>query len=577
MTCECDACERMHQWDSNQTVDFGGKTGETVDFATDDAGTAVTVKAENGAAKVPPELLQQTDAIKAYLRNDGNTVAEKTICVEGRAKPSDYIADPTDQLTASEAVDKAQAAAKESASSASYAKDSADAAMQFAAETAGSAEDAADSASKAAASAAAAKEAAENPVLPIASASALGAIKVGENLSIAADGTLSAQAQADVPQATETTAGIAKLYDAFGTQTDGGITPRAVKDGIGDAENLPVVPVAKGGLGTTSIEDAKALLEVPEAYTLPAATASTLGGVKKGDGLKLASDGTLSVDAGNGLAINARTKMLEVPVGDGLGYTTDGIEVKLGDGLSFDANGNVKSNINIFAPMSVITPPTWPTSPNSIAFGNSSSASGSGSTAFGTDASAAGMNSVALGRNAKATSDNSIAIGYGSTSTSGNVVSVGTASAVRRIVNVGNPINQTDAATKEYVDSNAASSYIIVDLSSAGQVNKNSSVDITDSEIVSRFEVIYDSFNDGALFGTSISVIIDGNKYSKTCDLIRTNESTTGFYLKFAINVINNAYINIFVYYILNDSGEFIVRITNEGNYDISDLIIFAL
>lgn len=192
MTCECDACERMHQWDSNQTVDFDGKTGETVDFATDDAGTAVTVKAENGAAKVPAELLQQTDAIKAYLRNDGNTVAEKTICVEGRAKPSDYVADPTDQLTASEAIDKAQAAAKESASSASYAKDSADAAMQFAAETAGSAEDAADSASKAAASAAAAKEAAENPVLPIASASALGAIKVGKDFSIAEDGTLNA-------------------------------------------------------------------------------------------------------------------------------------------------------------------------------------------------------------------------------------------------------------------------------------------------------------------------------------------------------------------------------------------------
>ena len=194
MTCECDACERMHQWDSNQTVDFDGKTGETVDFATDDAGTAVTVKAENGSAKVPAELLQQTDAIKAYLRNGGNTVAEKTICVEGRAKPSDYVADPTDQLTASEAVETAQAAANESASSASYAKDSADAAMQFAAETAGSAEDAADSASKAAASAAAAKEAAENPVLPIASASALGAIKVGENLSIADDGTLNAQA-----------------------------------------------------------------------------------------------------------------------------------------------------------------------------------------------------------------------------------------------------------------------------------------------------------------------------------------------------------------------------------------------
>lgn len=192
MTCECDACERMHQWDSNQTVDFDGKTGETVDFATDDAGTAVTVKAENGAAKVPAELLQQTDAIKAYLRNDGNTVAEKTICVEGRAKPSDYVADPTDQLTASEAIEKAQAAANESASSASYAKDSADAlaigrtgfsAASFAAAALAAAFDALSAASSA--------EPAVSAANCIA-ASALGAIKVGKDFSIAEDGTLNA-------------------------------------------------------------------------------------------------------------------------------------------------------------------------------------------------------------------------------------------------------------------------------------------------------------------------------------------------------------------------------------------------
>lgn len=482
MTCECDACERMHQWDSNQTVDFDGKTGETVDFATDDAGTAVTVKAENGAAKVPAELLQQTDAIKAYLRNDGNTVAEKTICVEGRAKPSDYVADPTDQLTASEAIDKAQAAAKESASSASYAKDSADAAMQFAAETAGSAEDAADSASKAAASAAAAKEAAENPVLPIASASALGAIKVGENLSIAEDGTLNAQA---------------------------------------------------GG-----------------------------GTVEPGAGMKLDDNGNLAVNVGNGLAVNKNTNMLEVPVSDGLGYTTNGIEAKLGDGLSFDASGNVKSDVNVISPKTVGMPPT---------------ASGVNSIAIGYGAQASGPRSVALGVNAKATSDNSIAIGYNSAASAANVVSFGNASTNRRIVNVGKPINQYDAANKEYVDS---SSTVLkqVDMSSVGVVAKNATVDITDETIVAFFENnLFYSFGDSNLFQVSMYVTIDTNVFLLSCSLIRSNDNGYGFNMRFILNVSDNNYTNVYVYLAISDDGESIVRVKNEGNYDISDLKIVAL
>lgn len=42
-------------------------------------------------------------------------------------------------------------------------------------------------------------------------------------------------------------------------------------------------------------------------HTLPAATASTLGGVKVGRGLTVTKDGTLSVTSVNGFSIKAQT------------------------------------------------------------------------------------------------------------------------------------------------------------------------------------------------------------------------------------------------------------------------------
>lgn len=41
--------------------------------------------------------------------------------------------------------------------------------------------------------------------------------------------------------------------------------------------------------------------------------------------------GTVSVDAGNGISVNEHTKMLEVPIGEHLSYTSQGIDAKEGD------------------------------------------------------------------------------------------------------------------------------------------------------------------------------------------------------------------------------------------------------
>lgn len=55
------------------------------------------------------------------------------------------------------------------------------------------------------------------------------------------------------------------------------------------------------------IEDGIAASSANTSHTLPAATASTLGGVKVGSGLTVTKDGTLSVTSVNGFSIKAQT------------------------------------------------------------------------------------------------------------------------------------------------------------------------------------------------------------------------------------------------------------------------------
>ena len=72
--------------------------------------------------------------------------------------------------------------------------------------------------------------------IPIASADVLGAIKVGSNLSISAEGTLSADAQ----QVT--------LYSSTGQNTDGAMTQKATTDALAlKADSSSLAPVATSG------------------------------------------------------------------------------------------------------------------------------------------------------------------------------------------------------------------------------------------------------------------------------------------------------------------------------------------
>lgn len=72
--------------------------------------------------------------------------------------------------------------------------------------------------------------------------------------------------------------------------------------------------------------------------------------------------------------------------------------------------------------------------------------------AIGYTAGAGGGYSIAIGNLAKTSALRSVAIGDKSTTTDADTVSVGNSTTKRRIVNVGTPTADTDAATKAYVD-----------------------------------------------------------------------------------------------------------------------------
>ena len=76
-------------------------------------------------------------------------------------------------------------------------------------------------------------------------------------------------------------------------------------------------------------------------YTLPPATASTLGGVIVGDGLQVTPQGVLSVIPQD-LPIATQDTAGVVKAGNGVRVKSDGtLEIRLGKNLSFDTSGNI--------------------------------------------------------------------------------------------------------------------------------------------------------------------------------------------------------------------------------------------
>lgn len=129
---------------------------------------------------------------------------------------------------------------------------------------------------------------ANNYTLPVATTSTLGGVKQGTNVTIASDGTISAT-DTTYSNATITAAGLMSSTD------------KSKLDGIAANANNYTLPTASasvlGGIkvGTNlSIDSNGVLSSTDTKYTLPTASASTLGGVKVGTNLSIDANGVLS-------------------------------------------------------------------------------------------------------------------------------------------------------------------------------------------------------------------------------------------------------------------------------------------
>nr|WP_249191675.1 YadA-like family protein [Burkholderia cenocepacia] len=144
------------------------------------------------------------------------------------------------------------------------------------------------------------------------------------------------------------------------------------------------------------------------------------------------SDYFAGTDVGTGSTTKANA-------GDGTGNTAAGSGATVSTGAN---NATViGSNANV-------------SQSNGTAIGSGSKSTAEGATSIGSNANASGSKSTAIGEGAKASGSNAVALGAGSVATEANTVSFGngTDDGNRRITNIRDGINETDAATKGQLD-----------------------------------------------------------------------------------------------------------------------------
>lgn len=202
--------------------------------------------------------------------------------------------------------------------------------------------------------------------LPAATGSALGGVICGANLTCAGDGTIAAAAPFTLPAATSSVLGgiligsglltdatthvlsvDASLFEPAGSVTTATSGLLRASNNLSD---LASTATAKTNLGLSTVAssgsytDLLNLPTIPTAYVLPAASSTTLGGVKCGANITCAVDGTVSAQNSYTLPAATTSTLGGVIVGPGLNVTAGTISV---DGSLYDpagaatvANGN---------------------------------------------------------------------------------------------------------------------------------------------------------------------------------------------------------------------------------------------
>ena len=112
-----DGRKELYQWDTGRTATVDIEC-DVVHFANLKYGESLAVEVKAGVVSIPNKLLMSGEPIHCWAfvkdENGAYTKKEKTISVERRAKPSDYVYTETEVITIQKAVQNALQEAKES-------------------------------------------------------------------------------------------------------------------------------------------------------------------------------------------------------------------------------------------------------------------------------------------------------------------------------------------------------------------------------------------------------------------------------------------------------------------------------
>ena len=147
-------------------------------------------------------------------------------------------------------------------------------------------------------------------VLNTATGSILGGVKIGANVSITADGTISVAAPfsgdyndlTNTPTpyvlvtATNTSLGGVKVGAGLSISGDGTLSAVSTSSYVLNTATSSVLGGVKVGTGLSISGDGTLSAVSTSSYVLPAATTSTLGGIKVGSNLTIGLDGTLNAN-----------------------------------------------------------------------------------------------------------------------------------------------------------------------------------------------------------------------------------------------------------------------------------------
>ena len=250
-----DERKELFQWDTNRYIILNDQIGDAAEihFANGVFSRSIDVKIEDGKALIPDVLLQYARPLKVWVfvgeASNGYTKVEHVFKVNERNKPSDYVFTPTEQLSLQELIEKFEDFQDSIGSEVEeYLK--------------------------------------ENPV------------KVAED-----DPTVPQWAkEEEKPKYTAEEVG-ARSKDWLPTAEEIGAQPKgnyALKSDIPQIPEAPVQSVnGKTGAVKLTAEDVGALpsdTQIPDPYTLPTASADTLGAVIVGDGLTVDANGLLKTE-----------------------------------------------------------------------------------------------------------------------------------------------------------------------------------------------------------------------------------------------------------------------------------------